>query len=482
MADLFSHPSDGVHGGFDQSGWVGQGRGARAICIVSEETETMGIHRVKVKLNRDGVLFGQRRNLTKPYALKGTHEFLSLLTEYIPSMSSEVHTDRRLFASACGAQIEFIGAEKTNARSVFIAGDSTVADQYASAEYYPFDSFAGWGQMLSCFLDQAAVCNMAHSGMTARCFAEDGHFGIVQKYIKADDLLLIQFGHNDQKRRELQPHRLYTKYLGDIVDAALKKGAQPVLLSPVSRVPGRDAAGTFDLLQLHAEAVHALAQRRKLPFIDLHSYTFEKYCAMGESCRDLFKDMTHSNDPGAFAIARFVAQELKRMGIAETSDAAAGFIESDRQKNPCRPVPSMLPVSYLDIGEIPDRQIVREGVRCGLLDPCVLHMHPFEPLSRAEFIQKLFRAAGLKGKATDGIAPYRDVNGREFDASYAAACKSSGLVEGEYYRPDDMISAAEVNEFMHRLGCQARLSGSKALPNRYELIKLLLAVKAERAS
>ena len=480
MADLFSHPSDGAGHGFDQSGWTGKSEGARAVHTRAVTVPDMGVYRVKVQLDADAVLFGQRRNLIDTNAHAGENTFLTCLTEYIPSMQNALHRDKTLFASSFGGSITAMSAEQTQARRVFVAGDSTVADQYAAREYYPFDCYAGWGQMLSCFLKKDAICNMAHSGLTARCFQEDGHFDIVKRYMQKGDLLLIQFGHNDQKRRELQAHRLYCAYLEALADAALACGAQPVLISPVSRVPSHDAAGAFDLLKAHAEAVGELANKRRIPFIDLHTYSFEEYCRMGERCRDLFKDMTHANDPGAFALAREVARCLSAMGLAEWTVVDAGCLKSDRARSSHSSVPAPLPVPYIDTQDVEDQTVLYEGVQNGRLDPCVLHMHPFEPLSRMGFVQKLFRAAGLGGEATDGIAPYRDIDAREFDASCAAACKKHGLIDGDTLRPDDMITVLEINDLCARLGCTARLNESDALPDRYQITKLLNQIRAER--
>lgn len=203
MSDLFSHPADDAGSGFDQSGWLGSKNSDRSVDIRSICVPEMGVYRVKLCLSGKGILFGQRRNLIDPKAVKGETEFLTCLTEYIPSMQNRTDTAKILYTSAYGAKIEEMRAEKANARRVFIAGDSTVADQYTFCEYYPFDSYAGWGQMLSCFLRRDAICNMAHSGLTGRCFIEDGHYDIVKKYMQAGDLILIQFGHNDQKRRLL---------------------------------------------------------------------------------------------------------------------------------------------------------------------------------------------------------------------------------------------------------------------------------------
>ena len=475
MADLFSHPSEGVECAFDQSGWLGEGKGERGIRIKALRAQTPGVYRVYVDIQGSGALFGQRRNLISP-SISGKTSFLSCLTEYIPSMDNQARPGDTLYASVSGGEITAMRAEPAQARRVFIAGDSTVADQFCSAEYYPMDSYCGWGQMLAAFLREDAVCNMAHSGLTGRCFIEDGHFDIVKRYMQPGDLCLIQFGHNDQKRRYLQADQQYPMYLERICREVMSKGGQPVLISPVSRVPGRDAAGVFDLLEAHAQAVRKLSDRLQVPFIDLHSTSFRLFCEMGDACRGLFMDMTHANDPGAFRLAGLIAGELERLGLARSTCPEPGYLQTDCVRAPGKAQAApVLPMPYVDIDGVPDREILHRALQKGLLDPCVLHLHPFEPMSRAGFIQMLFRAAHLPTCATDGEKPYADVDAREFDASYAAACKKQGLVKGDYYRPDDMITADEVNELCERLGFSVRLK-EEGLPTKYQLICLLVEI------
>ncbi len=483
MADLFSHPADTAGSAFDQSGWLGleQGDkpGAKGIHVRAIGAMTPGVYRVYVKIEGGGALFGQRRNLISPSA-GGETDFLTCLTEYIPSMDNQARPGDTLYASVRGARIVSMRAGPEQARRVFIAGDSTVADQFCPAEYYPMDSYCGWGQMLSAYLGEDAVCNMAHSGLTSRCFLEDGHFDIVKKYMRPGDLCLIQFGHNDQKRRYLQADQQYPLYLERICREVMAKGGQPVLISPVSRVPERDAGGVFDLLEAHSQAVRKLSKRLGVCFIDLHSYSFRLFCDMGEDCRSLFMDMTHANDPGAFRLAGFIAGEMERLGLARIRRPEPGYLETDRARAPksTQAAPE-LPVPYVDIDGVPDREMLRRAVQKGLLDPCVLHMHPFEPVTRSGFIHMLFRAAGVSGCPTDGKDPYPDVKAREFDGSFAAACWKLGLVSGELFRPDDMIRAGEINEMCAKLGFRARLADD-GLPSKYQVVCLLLKIAEER--
>ena len=474
MADLFSHPSEAADV-FDQSGWLTISGNTRKASILSVAAPHFGRFRISVKAEGTQALFGQRRNLVGTDIKSESTSFFTCLTEYIPSMQNRANKSLALFASAFGGELSDMHADECDVRTVFIAGDSTVADQYA-VPYYPSDSYCGWGQMLSAFLSENAVCNMAHSGLTSRCFIEDGHFDIVLRHMQPNDLCLVQFGHNDQKRRCLQADQQYKTYLKKICGQVLQKNAVPVLVSPISRVPGKDEAGYFDLLEEHANAVKSLACDMSLPFIDLHSFSFDLFCRMGAECRSLFRDMTHSNDPGAFCMAKYIAGELDKLGLAVFAGPEAGFISSDKARAPSSDGKGPLPVSYLDIGDVADKSAVYDGVQKGLLDPCVLHMHPFDPVTRAAFMQLLFRAAHIPSETTNGRSPFPDIKPREFDASFAAAAKKLGLVTEDRYRPDDLITAEEANVLFRRAKLPVRIPVKQSYPCKLEIVQALLSI------
>ena len=78
---------------------------------------------------------------------------------------------------------------------VFIAGDSTAAEY--GPERYPQ---LGWGMVLPCAFDRdVTVRNIAKGGRSTKSFISQGFFGRIERDIRAGDVLLIQFGHNDAK-------------------------------------------------------------------------------------------------------------------------------------------------------------------------------------------------------------------------------------------------------------------------------------------
>ena len=144
-------------------------------------------------------------------------------------------------------------------RQVFIAGDST-ASQYGT-ERAPRE---GWGQQLQTFLDEDAfmVRNHAQSGRSSRSFIEQGWFDGIARELKQGDVLLIQFGHNDEKiedpTRYNEPSQAFPQWLTRYLTLAREKGATPILITPLARRKF-DHGQLLDTHGLYSQAVRALA-------------------------------------------------------------------------------------------------------------------------------------------------------------------------------------------------------------------------------
>ena len=131
-------------------------------------------------------------------------------------------------------------------RTIYLIGDSTVDDNQPP--------FRGWGWALPRFVrEDVTVKNHALSGRSSKSFWDEKLFEPVEAEMGAGDLLLIQFGHNDEKddaERHTDPETTYPEYLNRYIDAAVRKGAQPVLITPVAR---RFFAGESSVLHTHGE-------------------------------------------------------------------------------------------------------------------------------------------------------------------------------------------------------------------------------------
>ena len=206
---------------------------------------------------------------------------------------------------------------------IYIIGDSTVEDNTPP--------FRGWGWALPRYAAEGVtVHNHALSGRSSKSFFNEGLFTPVREGMKKGGLLLIQFGHNDEKddeERHTDPHTTFLEYLNLYCDAAIAAGTLPVLLTPVSR---RFFAGPDSLLYTHGEyapAVRDLARWRCLPLIDLEERSRTLYLSLGEEgAAELFvrlkkgehpdfpdghDDRTHFNARGAEMICGLVAESLR---------------------------------------------------------------------------------------------------------------------------------------------------------------------------
>ena len=208
--------------------------------------------------------------------------------------------------------------------TIFIIGDSTVEDNKPP--------FRGWGWALPEHVREGVtVSNHALSGRSSRSFWEEGLFEPVERDLAAGDMLLIQFGHNDEKddERHTDPDTTFPEQLWRYCEFARSRGALPVLLTPVSRRFFVDAG---NMLYTHGEyprAIRALAAEKGVPLCDLKQMSREMFLELGpERTAELFvrlapgenpdfpdghDDKTHFNAEGATAMAGLVADALRRI-------------------------------------------------------------------------------------------------------------------------------------------------------------------------
>lgn len=220
--------------------------------------------------------------------------------------------------------------------AVFVVGDSTVKNHGAGE---------GWGDYLAPFFDgtRVQVVNWAMGGRSTRSFIEEGRWQKVLAQIKQGDVVLIQFGHNDQ--RELTTERgtipsigdesqeviagasglkttvrTYGWYLRQYGRDARAKGASVILLSPVPRNYWKPD-GTFDpVMREHSRLMEQLAEQESLAFYDLNAAVTSIYLALGRQVvtEKYFTvgDSTHTNAAGAAVAAATVVDGLRSLPAA----------------------------------------------------------------------------------------------------------------------------------------------------------------------
>ncbi len=216
-------------------------------------------------------------------------------------------------------------------RTVFIAGDSTV--QTYKASYAPQQ---GWGAYLGENIPQnVSVSNHAIAGRSSKSFYDNGRLDTILGSIKQNDYLLIQFGINDSASSKAERYAptcgkvpgtsgSFEDYMAKYIEGAKSKGATPVLITTVIGLKSYDSktkqfVGSYSN---YCNAMKQLATYYKIPCIDLNSLMVAHYNSIGydaaykyHMCSTGSTDMTHFTETGAKAVAKLVADEMKKQGL-----------------------------------------------------------------------------------------------------------------------------------------------------------------------
>nr|WSW69927.1 rhamnogalacturonan acetylesterase [Streptomyces sp. NBC_00995] len=211
-------------------------------------------------------------------------------------------------------------------RTLHIAGDSTAAQKYADAA-----PETGWGMALPFFLGRTlSVANHAMNGRSSKSFIDEGRLAALLEGVREGDLLLIQFGHNDEKTtdpaRGTDPYTTYQDYLRQYVRGARSRGVRPVLLTPVERRRFADDGTAKSSHGEYPAAMRALAAEERVPLLDLQALTLARWQELGpDGTLEYFnwlepgqwpnypdgrQDNTHFRPRGAIEAARLVARAL----------------------------------------------------------------------------------------------------------------------------------------------------------------------------
>ena len=215
-----------------------------------------------------------------------------------------------LLAAISLAVLPVAAAEKPKI-VVGLIGDSTVAEQ------------SGWGPAFAERFDRRArIINYAKNGATLQALSKKLDELVQLK----PDYVLIQFGHNDQKRYDTT---VYRDHLRSYVERIRKSGGKAVIVSSVTR-RSFDAQGKIvsnlvknenynyqGTLTDYANAAEAVAKELNLPFIDLHRASIAHHNRIGRAASMAYNfkegDKTHFNRKGAEAITDLILEELKKV-------------------------------------------------------------------------------------------------------------------------------------------------------------------------
>ena len=163
---------------------------------------------------------------------------------------------------------------------VFLIGDSTMCHQPANK--HPMH---GWGQCLPEFMaDTIVVENHARGGRSTRSFRDQGLWQAVLERLRPGDFVLIQFGHNDQKKDEARaaaPFGAYQENLRRYIRETREKGAEPILVTSVHRRVFNDAGKIRNSLGEYPAAARQVAAAEQVMLVDLYAASERLFNELG---------------------------------------------------------------------------------------------------------------------------------------------------------------------------------------------------------
>ncbi len=322
--------------------------------------------------------------------------------------------------------------------TVWIAGDSTLTDQSCAYPYCPSTSYSGWGQMLSAFLENGtAVSNHAHSGLTTQSFRAGGHHAIVQRHIRKGDFFLMQFAHNDQKAAWLTAEGGYRERIVEYIGEVREAEAYPIIVTPLARNSWRGDGEYNDLLFEYDRECKRIGEEYGVPVIGLHDFMMNTVKAEGlESSKRYYYpgDFTHTNDPGAYMCARYIASELSRLSgegyarLASLVSIPEGEWEAPRGIKPPAP-----PADF----KVSDASAAKADTA-----------EDKTPVTRAEAADILIKAAHFFTVNVYNDM-FSDILGHEWHAGAVECAYQNGLIPtylaavGGSFRPDEEITLGD---------------------------------------
>lgn len=210
-------------------------------------------------------------------------------------------------------------AQSAMAGNIFLAGDSTMSIKADNKR-----PETGWGEALAKHVNaEHTLINLAKNGRSTRSFLDQGRWQALLDQVKPGDLVLIQFGHNDQKiidpKRFTDPWRDYRWNLERFIDDVDQIGATALLLNSVAR---RQFDAQGESINSHApynDVAKDVAKAKATPFIDMTALSMQWLNTLGlEDSQRYYlhvsqghpnypkgkADDTHLNPLGADAICR----------------------------------------------------------------------------------------------------------------------------------------------------------------------------------
>lgn len=210
---------------------------------------------------------------------------------------------------------------------IHLSGDSTCASYRAQLA-----PLTGWGQVLNRFTAPGvSVRNWALSGASTKSFIDKGRWDRLLAAVKPGDYVLIQFGHNDQKKgvKHADAAVAYPANLKKMIADVRAKGATPMLVTSIVRCVFDKSGSKLKDGGLYAyrDACFAVGKSENVAVVNFNGVTEEKVNALGKTeALKLYmytseikgrkgKDITHLNKEGAVTFAGWFVEECKKQNL-----------------------------------------------------------------------------------------------------------------------------------------------------------------------
>jgi rhamnogalacturonan acetylesterase len=215
---------------------------------------------------------------------------------------------------------------------------------------YPDTISTGWGNYLASYLNGVIVVNKAIGGRSARSYTNEGRFAEISKLVQKNDIVIIEFGHNDSGSPKSATDngradcpgtgsevcisgkdgsKVYTfnKYISDAARMYIAAGASVIISSQTP--DNLWETGTYSAAAPRFVNYAALAAKsvgEGAYYVDHFTAVADMYKKLGDAATNALypKDHTHTSPKGANLSANAFAQAVK-----ETNNPLAPLVKQD---------------------------------------------------------------------------------------------------------------------------------------------------------
>lgn len=198
--------------------------------------------------------------------------------------------------------------------TLHLAGDSTVM------YYAPPSAQEGWGQELAqYFIAKVTIDNQALGGASVETFHNGSRWAAIKSSLKAGDYVMADFGINDSGSvagRSVTPSD-FQKIMLQMNDEVKAKQATFIIVTPSALQYWSGGMETNARLAPYVAVELSLGSTHQIPIDDLNVRSLEFLNMIGQTAAMqiyIDGDKAHFTKKGATQMAKFVAEELRRIG------------------------------------------------------------------------------------------------------------------------------------------------------------------------